>query len=53
MLRDFENKAGAIVRGLKSVQDLRQVAVELDVNDGADDLRNAPCGLEVAMVRPH
>ena len=38
VLRDFEHQAVAAVRGLQRVQDRRQVALELHVNDGADDL---------------
>ena len=41
VLRDFENKARAVVRRLQRVQDRRQVAVELDVDDGADHLAYA------------
>ena len=35
---DFEHEAVAVVLGLEGVQDLGQVAVEMDVDDGADDL---------------
>ena len=45
MLRDFENEAVALVRRLERVQNLRQMAVELHVDDGADDLGDAPGGL--------
>ena len=38
MLGDFEHEAVAVVRRLERVQDRRQVAVELHVDDGADDL---------------
>ncbi len=41
MLRDLEHQAVAVVLGLERVQDLRQVAVELHVDDGADDLGDA------------
>ena len=41
MLRDFEHQAVAAVRGLERVQDRRQVALELHVDDGADDLGDA------------
>ena len=41
LLGHFEHEAVAAVRGLERVQDLRQVAVELHVDDGADDLRDA------------
>ena len=52
MLRDFEHQAVAVVRGLERVQDRRQVALELHVDDGADDLGDlADCvGLCVAIV---
>ena len=45
LLRDFEHEAVAAVRGLERVQNLRQVTVELHVDDGADDLRDAAGGL--------
>ena len=38
MLGDFEHQAVAVVVGLQRVQDRRQVAVELHVDDGADHL---------------
>ena len=38
MLGDFEHQALALVLGLQRVQDRRQVALELHVDDGADDL---------------
>ena len=38
MLGDFEHQAVAAVLGLERVQDRRQVALELHVDDGADDL---------------
>ena len=38
MLGDFEHQAVALVLGLQRVQDRRQVALELHVDDGADDL---------------
>ena len=41
LLRHLEDEAVAVVVGLERVQDLRQVAVELHVDDGADDLRDA------------
>ena len=54
MLGDFEHQAVAVVGGLERVQDLGQVAVELDVDDGADDLGDAaratPAWNVVAMV---
>ena len=42
MLGDFEHQAVAAVLGLQRVQDRRQVAVEMHVDDGADDLAR-PC----------
>ena len=45
MLRDFENEAVALVRRLQGVEDFRQMPVELHVDDGADDLGDAPGGL--------
>jgi hypothetical protein len=47
VLGDFEDEAVAVVVGLQRVQDLRQVAVELHVDDGADDLGNV-----ADMLRP-
>ena len=50
MLGDFEHQAERLaglrvgVGGLQRVQDRRQVAVELDVDDGADDLGEAALG---------
>ena len=50
MLGDFEHQAellaglGVGVGGLQRVQDRRQVAVELDVDDGADHLGEAAFG---------
>ena len=41
MLGDLEHQAVAVVAGLERVQDRRQIAVELHVDDGADDLRDA------------
>jgi len=38
MLRDFEHQAVALVLGLERVEDLRQMTVELDVDDRANDL---------------
>ena len=53
MLRDFEHEAIAVVRRLQRVQNLRQMPVELHVDDGADDLGDAPRGLDCrAMFRP-
>ena len=41
MLGDFEHQAVAAVLGLDRVQNGRQVTLELHVDDGADDLRDA------------
>src|SRR3546814_9945250 len=41
MLRDFEDEAVAAIVGFERVQNRGQFAVELDVDDGADDLRDA------------
>ena len=38
MLGDFEHQAVAVVVGLERVEDRRQMVVEGDVDDGADDL---------------
>jgi hypothetical protein len=40
MLRDFEHQRLPVF-GLQRVQDRRQIAVELHVDDGADDLGDA------------
>ena len=45
MLRDFENEAIAVVDRLERVEDRRQVAVELHVDDGADHLGDAAGGV--------
>ena len=56
MLGDFEHQAerlaglGVDVGGLQRVQDRRQVAVELDVDDGADDLGEAAFGVGCMVV---
>ena len=42
MLRHFEHQAVAVVVGFQRIEDRRQLAVEMHVDDGADDLRNAP-----------
>ena len=44
MLGDFENEALAVIGGFQRVQNFRQVAFELDVDDGADDLGDMACG---------
>ena len=44
MLGDLENEAVAVVRRLERVQDLREVSVELHVDDRADHLSYAPGG---------
>ncbi len=41
MLRHFEHQAVALVLGLQRIEDRRQLAFELHVDDGADDLRDA------------
>ena len=41
MLRHFEHQAVAAIVGLERIQDLRQIAVELHVDDGAHDLADA------------
>ena len=41
MLRDFEHQAVVAVLGLERIQDRRQMVVELHVDDGPDDLRDA------------
>ena len=58
MLGDFEHQAdflaglGVDVRGLQRVQDRRQLAVELDVDDGADHLDEAALGVgDFGVVR--
>ena len=38
MLRDLEHQAAALVGGLERVEDRRQIAVELHVDDGAHHL---------------
>jgi hypothetical protein len=49
MLGDFEDQAVAAIVGLERGQDRRQLAVEGDVDDGADDLGDATS--EVARCR--
>ena len=51
MLRDLEHQAVAVVVGLERVQDRRQVAVELHVDDGAHHLRD-PAGLTALLRLP-
>ena len=41
MLRDFEHQPPALILGLERIENRRQVALELHVDDRADDLRNA------------
>ena len=41
MLRHFEHEAVAAIGGFERVENLGQMTVELDVDDGADDLRHA------------
>ena len=50
MLRDFEDEAVAAIRRLEGVENLRQMLVELHVDDGADDLGDPPRG-PVARIR--
>jgi hypothetical protein len=38
VLRHFENQAVAVVAGFERGEDRRQFAVEVNVDDGADDL---------------
>ena len=45
MLGDLEHQAGAVVDRFERVEDRRQVAVELDVDDGADHLGDAAGGI--------
>ena len=53
MLRDFQHQAVAAVLGLERVQDRRQVAFELHVDDGADDLGDfSGCLLAMWPYRP-
>ncbi len=40
MLRHFENEAIALVLRFQRIEDRRQIALELHVDDGADDLRD-------------
>ena len=47
LLRDFEHEAIALVGGLQRVEDRRQLAFEMDVDDGADDLG------DVSDIRHH
>jgi hypothetical protein len=43
VLRHFQHQAVAIVVGFKRVEDRRQIAIELHVDDGPDHLIYAPC----------
>ena len=53
MLGDFEHQAVALVLRLERVQNLRQVPVELHVDDGADDLGDlADCWFSHVVLRP-
>ena len=45
VLGDFEHQPFALVFGFQRVQDLRQVPLELHVDDGADDLRDLSDGV--------
>ena len=51
VLGDLEDEALAVVVGLERVQDLGQVALELDVDDRADDLGDLAGLLFSAMCR--
>ncbi len=56
MLRDLEHQAVAAVLRLERVQNGRQMAFELHVDDGADDLGDASglvggCGHENSLLR--
>ena len=51
VLGDLEHEALAVVVGLERVQDLGQVAFELDVDDRADDLGNLAGFVVSAMCR--
>ena len=44
MLRDLEHEPVAVVLGLERVQDLRQLVVELHVDDGSQDLAHMAHG---------
>jgi hypothetical protein len=50
MLRHFEDQAVAVIVGLQRIQDGRQAAVELDVDDGAHHLRY-PADLRSVSLR--
>ena len=50
MLRHFEHQPVAVVVGFQRVQNRRQMAVELDVDDGADDLGDAAGLIGQAML---
>ena len=61
MLGDFEDEAVAAILGFERVENFRQLAVELYVDDGARDLAYAPdrpvccccgCGVTCHFVRP-
>ena len=45
VLGDFQHQARALVVGLQRVENGRQIAVELHVDDGADDLGDAAGGV--------
>src|SRR6185312_1807398 len=56
MLGDFEHKPVTTVLGLDRIQNGRQMSLELHVNDGADDLRDASglvggCSHENSLLR--
>ena len=51
VLGDFEDQAVAVIVGLERAEDRRQLAVERDVDDRADDLATRPVRLLVASRR--
>ena len=51
MLRHFQNQAVAVVVGFQRVQNRRQIAIELNVDDGTDDLSDlAGCCADFALL---
>ena len=52
MLGDLEHEAVAVVLGLQRVQDLRQLFLELHVDDGADDLGDASDFVGAMLASP-
>ncbi len=49
MLGHFEHQVVAAIRCLECIQNRRQMCLELHVDDGADDLRDFPTALGVAI----